>query len=345
MANAVLYSSFDGGAPPAGLGVNTSNSGSMNALYNLLVACLVTGYGVGPSAKPGQGWELIHADLPTGFKLKSPDKVYYTFYRGPNTTYAAAQSVQVYMSESITGLAAYPPVGLNVRSGPHAADYSSHANRHCIAVGGWSATPSAWFVAARGSQVLVHWLTASTPESEMAYPSNCGGSLFFGNPVIRDPSVPKSGVQNSCILGGFYRANTLALSSENASDYLRGAVSRLRSPISGAVETGPVSDVIGRGNLYTDHTGARFGISSYAPDLCLERVNLWQGGSLGYIPGKFYSTYYSHRDWLQVYPLLGMPPQLSSGALPYVVDGEPFYFLPAPYGVLPISLLEKYWDG
>lgn len=360
MADAILYSSFDQEGPGLDLGVTNTSIHGLIGMYNLLVPCLVTGYGSGDSAKPGQGWELIHADLPTGFKLKAPDGVFYIFMRGENNTYNFSTPVQIYLAEALSDLTAYPPTGTNVRSGHH-ADVSPHDKRHWICARNYySYKTEGWWLAARGSQVLFNYTSESSrytstdgygPTSDNGS-SSYGGQLWFGNLSFFDPSIPKSGVQNHCILGGivndhgsYARANWNP-SSENAVSQLGGGYTRLRTPTTGLVEVGPLPRLYGRVNMVSGRNTYKQAVEQFPPDLILERTYSFESslGYTGYIPGQFYSTYYSHMRLSQTLPALGRSISLAETLTPIEIGGEPFYLWPTDYGTMFVSLLEKYWE-
>lgn len=355
MADAILYSYLDQGAPDLQLGGNISSVGGVQCLYNLLVPVLVTGYGAGATAKPGQGWTLVHADLPLGFKLQAPDGVYYIFCRGPSQTHAFAPSFQMWMAESLTDLAAYPPTGANVRSGNHSS-YSSAPHRHWGSVRPYFGNPVyGWYVVARGSQVFINihmnvpHNSSSSDNPNITTGSSMAAMMFLGNPVLKDPTIPKNGPQASLILGGANNTaylNTWNPTSEQSGTYLYGGCTRLRNFITGAVEVGAINTVLaGIDTGYIAQTGGgRYGISTYPPDLTLERHPIWEDGHIGYVPGLFRNWYYSFRRPDLVLTALGRANSVSEFVIPFDIDGEPFYLLPTGIGCAFVSLLEKYWN-
>jgi hypothetical protein len=353
MPNATLYSSQDPSAPALDLGMSNSTIHGIVGMYNLLYPILVTGYGSGPTAKPGQGWTLVHANLPQGFKLRSPDGVYYTFCKGSAQTYAYAPSIQVYMSESITNLAVYPPVGVNVHSGDHAVDTGPSLKRHWLSLNYYNMYRDSWYVIARGSQVIIvlnyqYTFDSATGASPNEETSTVGGVMFLGNVKPRDPAIPLNGPQNSVVLGGPPNASypeTWNPSSESYHSILGGGCTRLRTHISGAVETGILNRLYGKFNVYNGYAGVRLAIEAYAPDLVLEQTNLVESGvgSHSLIPGLFHSYYYSHRNSSALLLLLGKASARAEFLIPVSVAGEDFYIIPTTYGSMFVSLLEKYW--
>lgn len=350
MIDATLYSNLDAGGPQSNFG---GGAKGVAQLYNLLVPCLVTGYGAGDSAKPGQGWTLVHANLPTGFKLQAPDGVYYTFYCPPTVTYSSSPAVQVYLAESLSDLAAYPPVGSNVRSG----DFSSSASattRHWIAVSHYlnnSSYNKGWFLVARGSQVYIVFLTdddltttAGQSAAAGSFGGRYGGEIFMGNPVYKDPAVPKSGPQNHVILGGFEYSASYNYTSEMPMSYLNAyGRTRLRDPLSGVVEPGAMPYFAAHSNIYSESTFYKRDVHVYPPDLIVERRSYWESGPTAVLPGLFMSHFYSYRRLGSIFPRLGRSVSYGSCLSPILIDGEPFYLLPTGYGCSIVSLLEKYW--
>lgn len=282
MADAILYSHLDPGAPALDMGMNNSSTNGVVGFYNFLVPCLVTGYGTGENAKSGQGWTVVHAALPEGFKLQAPDGVYYIFCQGESQTYAYGPSITVWMAEVLTDLEAYPPVGTNVRSGNH-SDVSSSSDRHWISprpyYGSSNYAPESWVVVARGGQVFISVTTVSAAMNsatgvspEGSSDSYYGNNIWLGNTVFTDSNIPKSGPQNACILGGDFVSATYNPSSQSyASSSLYGAYTRLRSPFSGVVESGELNDFSGLVSRMSGKTRYKNEVALYPPDLTLER--------------------------------------------------------------------------
>lgn len=359
MADAIIYSGLDEGGPGQRLGVTSSSINGVVGLYNLLVACLVTGYGVGGAAKTGQGWEIAHADLPTGFTLLAPDGVYYTFCRGPGQTYNYAPACQVYMSEGVSDLTTYPPGGSNVRSGDYILGSGETKRMWINAIPHYSYNQGGeWFLFARGSQVLFIYsgsggfaaATGQGPSSESGG-HNYGSMFYLGNVVLKGEGKPKSGPQNSCVLAGYpnqsssYTDNNWNPSSEVLATSLGGGCMSLRNFVTGAVEAGRISRFYGRCNMLSGKNASKTDFPVYPPDLSLTRVPFWEGGMLGYMPGQFYDVYYSHMRADYVLNIFGRATSSSEFLMPLEVGGEPFYMVPTAFGCLFISTLEKYWDA
>src|SRR5690606_20923481 len=321
MADAILYSSMDTEGPGPRLGMIDSAVNGVVGMYNLLMACLVNGYGTGTNAKPGHGWELAYAQLPNGFTLKSPDGVYYCFCRGSAQTWSYATPLQVYMAEGVSDISTFPPQGANVRSGDWTSG-SGEVRRQWISPNAMHSynQHSTWFLIARGAQVLFSWVNVdinstsgySPSAGHTSYPG--GGMFYFGNAVLKGDNRPSSGPQNSIVLGGLsnqdanYARDNWNPSSEVSSSFLGGGCMTLRDLISGAVLAGRVPTFYGRPNVMSGKTTNKTRLDSYPPDLMLERVPLWLDGAIGYMPGQFYSTYYSHALLSEVFPLFGKSP-------------------------------------
>lgn len=358
MADAILYSSMDPDGPGPRLGVVDSSVNGVVGMYNLLMACLVNGYGAGVNAKPGQGWELAYAELPNGFTLKAPDGVYYCFCRGAAQTYSYATSFQVYMAEGVSDVTTLPPTGANVRSGDWYAGSGELARLWCCPVyyyGGNANTT--WFLIAKGSMVLfscvgalIESSTGDSPSSSHMSP-DVGGMIYFGNAVLKGENRPSSGPQNSLMLSGYpnqdpnYSRGNWNPSSEVSFSFLGGGCMCLRDFVSGAVLVGRVPRFYGRPNMLSGKTSYKHSLVSYPPDLMLERVPLWHEGCIGYMPGQFYSTYYSHIRLSEAFPLFGKSASYSECLTPIEVAGEPYYVIPTGYGCIFVSLLEKYWNA
>jgi len=358
MADAILYSSMDVGGPGTVLQANNTTNG-VQGFYNLLVPCLVTGYGSGASAKPGQGWTLVHADLPTGFTLQAPDGVFYVFCKGPNQTYAYSSAVTVWMAETLATPFSYPPVGDNVRSGDHSPSYSTNDRRHWVCCSYYGYQIHAWYIFARGSQVQIHLhrannfsstadMLSTTGDSPASESGSYGFSLVLGGIPYKDPSIPPSGPQNAMILGGYSSKSQLATwnpSSETYGNCLYRGLTRLRNPVSGVVEKSSLPLGYGYPGKYGRNTDYKRSIEIYPTDLMLQRVDYWEDGlgSLGYIPGMFYAPWLSHVRAGEIFPLLGKSATYSETLVPVTIGGEPFYVIPVQWGTLIMSCLEKYW--
>ncbi len=174
---------------------------------------------------------------------------------------------------------------------------------------------------------------------------------MFGNAVLKDPSAPKSGPQNSMVLGGY----DLQLETWTSSNYATSGgtafsnyYTRLRDPVSGLVEAGSLAVCTGYAGRYMGDTSVatRLVADPVPADLAPLRVPVWHVsyGEIGFVPGAFICP----RAWIyrpdQMYTLLGMGATYQSMLLPVTIAGEPFYFLPTAWGTLAVSLLEKYWQ-
>ncbi|AEF21438.1 hypothetical protein [Pseudomonas fulva] len=355
MADAVLYSHLDPGAPPLKLGMVDSSVNGVVSWYNLLYPCLVTGYGSGANAKPGQGWALIHANLPNHFTLKSPDGVFYSFGKGSNT-YPYAPKTQLFLSELVTDATVFPPVGTNVRSYHHSVDYSSNSARHWVVAGRYfSEAMHSWFVIARGSQVHIITNAGTNSSDGMGGygepPTTTSGyygtNYFFGNFLFSDPEIPKSGPGNHMALGGSFEGEATQFSSEGNSGYVLSYGTRLRNPFTGAVETSGMPTIQAYCSLPTGYGGAKLGVPAYAPDmqLCPHHVYDSVLGYIARLPGLLRDEYYSHRSANEVSRALGKGGTLAECLIPFDYAGEGVYMIPTQYGTSFICLKEKYWNA
>lgn len=345
MADAIIYSSLDAGGP----GLPTAGS-HVERMYNILVPCLVAGYGAGAEAKPGQGWLLAHADLPNGFTLKSPDGVYYIFYKGSGGRYRDYYC-QVYMAEALS-LFEYPPVGTNVRSGDYSPNYAAGSAERL-----WTTAFSAgrstvgWWLIARGSQVILSTsaLDVDSTSGTSAASSSHGGDLsFWGNLVLKAAGAPSMGAQNAVFLGGSIYPENLDSNSNmyRQGGNMLGVNTRLRDPLSGIVEQGSLGAIEGNPAKHNNQSYARFQADPFGTDLVLQRVDAFVPGqgSIGYIPGMFYGGRAAHYRVSDLLSLLGLGSTYSATLTPAEIDGELFYVVPTYWGSLLVCLAEKYWS-
>lgn len=354
MTDATLYTSMDPGAPPRDLQPNT-NTNAVQFWHTLLVPCLVTGYGVAPNRKEGQGWELVHADLPRGFTLKAPDGVFYVWCVGTSQTNKGSGLCTMWMAESLTAPFSYPPVGDNVRSGSHSPNFAPNANRSWITGAESSYSLIAWYVLAKGSKVVVHLpavddLMSTAGISSSGTNVRNGGTVFFGNIIPRDPLLPLNGPQNSCIIGGLaWKPATYNSSNDPAHSYLNtnmpGDNMRLRDWRSGAVETGLMPSFNARPNKYVPDERIKGPMDVFPPDLIVERADVFEDGlgSVGYLPGAMYMRRYGTVHFPKFMVAIGRSGVLQDSLVPVMVEGEPFYVFPSAFGTAAFSLLEKYW--
>lgn len=372
MADAVIYSSLD----PAGPGLRPQNgteNASLSAVsrtFAILHACLVTGYGSGASAKPGQGWVLVHADLPNGFTLRAPDGVFYIFCRGPSVpttgTGQGSSGCQVYMAEALAAPYTYPPTGPSVRSGDYASSNPGDANRHWITFSSSPYQETKWFLIARGSQVLFFrdsysW-ESTTGESAGSASNLSSASIFLGNILLNDPAAPRSGPQCSLVQGGYINANTgsstqslysnhigdvaIVSSSNDSAQTSSAASTRLRDFISGVAETGALTKVTCNPTKHAQVVMSRAPMLAFPADLKLDPVDVWINatGSVGKVPGLFHGGRSCHYRTMDLLVALGKGASITECLTPVTIDGEPFYIIPTGYGSVIVSLLEKYWS-
>ncbi|OLU23081.1 hypothetical protein BVH03_22895 [Pseudomonas sp. PA15(2017)] len=324
--------------------------------YNLLYPCLVTGYGSGANAKPGQGWTLVYANLPNHFTLKSPDGVFYSFGKGPGVTYAYAPKTQLFLSEMVTDATVFPPSGTNVRSYAHSVDYSaSSARQWVVPAAYYGSVMASWFVLARGSQVHIITNANLDDSTGMAgYGDNpgatqgyYGSNYFFGNFLFSNPEIPKSGPGNHMALGGSYENDMNNFSSESNGGYILQYGTRLRNPFTGAVETAGMPTIQAQCNLNTGYNGSKLAVPPYAPDmqLCPHQVYDPALGYIARLPGLLRDEYYSHRQAREVSRALGKGGTLAECLIPFEYNGDQVYMIPTQWGTSFTCLKEKYWNA
>lgn len=371
MANATLYSSLDAAGPGLRVVSGSPAYPAVTRLYDLLYPCLVTGYGAGADAKPGQGWVLIHAGLPNGFTLQAPDGVFYVFYKGPNVAApgasAGSNGCQAYMAETVSTPYTYPPTGTNVRSGDYSSGNPGDANRHWVCFSSHNYAENKWFLVARGSQVLFFrdntvWETTGG-DSPGAGGTNVSGMFFLGNVRLKDASAPRSGLQCSMLQGGYISANTATAAATQYSNNLgsaqdlipsasdspaatAAACTRLRDFLSGVVEAGALQRTTANPTKYGAITMSRQAIPSLPADIRLDPVDVWLAGagSVGFIPGLFHGGRSCHYKTSDLLVAFGKGSGLSETLVPVDIEGEPYHIIPTGYGSVFVSLLEKYWQ-
>lgn len=174
MSTPRFYSWDDAGSPGRNLSGN-----NQNRLKQILVACLVDGYG----DKPGAGWTLEH-EHPNGFTLSNGDK-YVNFVSDLPATapYPASSSmgVQIYVAESLANTEGAVIDGLNLCSGTYRKgqlDPSPYARHACntgrtLSVGLLTAR---WTVIADDKTAII---AASSDDSGAAYHF----SLYMGDMI------------------------------------------------------------------------------------------------------------------------------------------------------------------
>lgn len=372
MADAIIYSSMD----PAGPGLRPETAAISRAIpavtrtYEILFPCLVTGYGVGADAKPGQGWTVVHANLPTGFTLQAPDGVFYVFCNGPSTpvpgSTAGDHGCQFFMAEEVSTPYTYPPTGTNVRSGDYSSSNPGAPTRHWTCFSSAQNPEQRWFLIARGSQVLFMrdnrgW-DVTGGENAGTVSNSAGVMYFLGNINLNDLSAPRSGPQSSVVQGGYINTDTSTSTQtnygNNLGDWLPipsgsdnpgasfGGCTRLRDLLSGVVETGALVRTTANPAKHSQVAFARNQMLLLPADLRLEPVDVWLAGvgSVGKIPGLFHGGRSCHYRTSDLLAALGKGTSMADCLVPSIIDGEPYYVLPTAYGSVLVSLLEKYWQ-
>lgn len=358
MADATLYTSMDIGGP--GADIRPVGSSPAHSWFNVLVPCLVSGYGPVGSRKEGQGWELIHERLPDGFTLKAPDGVFYIWSSQSSTNPKDASMCEIWMAEGLSAPYTYPPVGDNVRSGSHSPTYYPRTERCYIGALGYPSTALTWYVMARGSKVLVHtchreitnrngFRSTGTVLNSSNY--SYGQTSFLGNVILRDPLAPKEGSQNSVVLGATVFTAPLSGSSQyySVSNGLRstskGETTRLRSWLTGAIELESLPVIDATPAKYRGTADPFKNIMPPSPpDFTLERVDVTEEGlSIAYMPGVFFARYFELIHYPSFSLALGRGQTYQDSLVPLEVEGEDFYVFPSFHGCAVFSLLEKYW--
>lgn len=146
MSTPQFYSWDDDGSPGRTLTGNLQNK-----LKQILVACLVTGYG----SKAGAGWTLEHEHA-NGFTLSSGDNYINIVSNLPGMHSAVTH---IYVAESLTDTSAAIIKGANLCSGPYRDGVSGGAGtpRHSFQVGNaFSSTALKWVVVADDKTAVIY---------------------------------------------------------------------------------------------------------------------------------------------------------------------------------------------
>lgn len=189
MSTPRFYSWDDDGSPGRALTGNLQNKWKQ-----ILVPCLVTGYG----DKPGAGWTLEHEHA-NGFTLSNGQN-YINFVSNlpAIAPYPAmsTESMHVYVAESLTGTSGAVIEGANLCSGKFRAGITEEAGypRHCF-----------WVNPVFSGLSTVKWLVLATNDTVVISCSSDSAlvntgyqfSIFFGN-VLNDIE----GLNSFTVLGG-----------------------------------------------------------------------------------------------------------------------------------------------
>lgn len=185
MSTPRFYSWDDDGSPGRALTGNLQNR-----LKQILVACLVNGYG----SKPGAGWTLEHEHA-NGFTLSNGD-AYVNFVSNlpASAPYPAMSPVDihVYMSESLTDGSAAVIKGANLCSGTFRFDSgeSSGYPRHMVA--------AKWALIDR--LTTLQWTLIADDKTAVIY---CSGEIRYEFSIYLGAPVSDLGVSDLAVaLGG-----------------------------------------------------------------------------------------------------------------------------------------------
>lgn len=217
-----VYTSLDVGAPAL--------AGDAAARFRqILMACLVTGYG----SKPGAGWSVGH-DVAGGYSLWNG-----TGYL--NVTGTGNEFVALYLMEAITDPSSALAGGINRRSEAW-YDGSSTTNRQYIRTRCLIGSNPHWSVVADEQTAIV------MVGGGQSNPTADGLSVVHGNAVYLGNYINASGLEGAstfCALGGTYFANT---------NYQHG----LGNGFNGTALRNPFTGMTGQGDTYGT-VPARFG--------------------------------------------------------------------------------------
>lgn len=207
-----VYSSLDTGAPVL--------TGSLyNRFKQILMACLVNGYG----SKPGAGWTIGHQSGDgNGFSLGNGDGFINFVYEGTNG------ALKVYVMESITDGSTALAAGVNRRSAGW-ADGSSTSERQTIYMSGGldSSTNPHWLVVADEKTAIFSFAGGSNTTADVASAYQ-GTAMYFGRYIN---TLGISGPAEFISLGG--------ASAQTTSNFGGGSSGMcLRNPFSGVIDQG-----------------------------------------------------------------------------------------------------------
>lgn len=332
MSTPRFYCWDDDGSPGRALTGNMQNK-----LKQILIPCLVTGYG----DKPGAGWAIGH-EHPNGFSLVSasgniinfvsdlPSKSPYPAI-GPNT-------IHIYAAETITGSSEAIIEGANLSSGPFRSGTpeASGFPRHTIYVGYTLSSHLStlqWTIIADDSSVCISLSTSlsidsSWPESQVA--------LYFGDTKI------DSGIQNSFLaVGG---ANQDYSGSTYARSTFSGGNTALRNLSTGLCEftstvCQPYANNTSGYNLNT------LGSGSLPAHLRLQPPTILAGKNLvGVLKGCAYDPILALYGWGAYLRALGFSEEdfADRGKIATIGDND-YAFLPGYYGGFIMTTDLAFW--
>lgn len=214
------YTSLDAGAP-----VLAGNN--YTRLRQILMACLVTGFG----SQPGAGWAVGH-DVAGGFSLSNGDGVI-------NWVSTDANNCAVYIMEGITDPSTALAGGVNRRSGVW-FDGSSVTTRQYFYLAMLSSSNVHWYVVADEKTVIL-LVGAGTTTSD-AVSAAAALPHYFGRYIN---TLGLTGVSEFCSIGG-----NLNPGSGNNFSSQSPCGSLLRHPFTGLVDQGASANYSPIGGTY-----------------------------------------------------------------------------------------------
>lgn len=138
---ATAYRRGDTGAPTLPYNTTGNATTALAGIATILKACLVSGYG----SKPAAGWELI-AEAATYLVLRNGAHTGYLYLVVTDTYY-----IDVYLSETYTGITSNVPTGDGTRSGSGGVRQNFYMQYLM-----YSASVSSWFVVADANTFVIN---------------------------------------------------------------------------------------------------------------------------------------------------------------------------------------------
>lgn len=263
MSTPHFYCWDDAGSPGRALSGNLQNR-----LKQILVPCLVTGYG----NKPGAGWTIGH-EHPNGFSLINADGNVVNFVSNlaAKSPYPSMgpRVIHVYAAESLTDSSEAVISGANLCSGPfragspEASGYPRHTIHASRGLDGNDAS-LVWTVIADDRTVCI---SSSTSYSESSGNAEGQFNLYFGSTLIN------GGFKNTFVaLGGMDQA--FSGDSYSGSSFSGGNTS-LRNLKTGLAEYSQAFCQPYAANTAYNYTNV---IGGVPPSLRLQPPSLWSGG-------------------------------------------------------------------
>ena len=298
-----LYTSEDAGAP------NLSGAQATGRLKQLLLACLVNGYG----SKPAAGWTLGHQSSDQkGFSLYNGDG-YVNFVQHTDAMYCA-----VYIMDSLTpGTTAAFAAGVNRRSGPWGAGSTSTLDRQWLNLAAlmddFAASQRFWAVVAdEKTFYLLLGVDMYSGGSAATLNNYLQGIVGVGKYIN---GLGLSGPASFGSFGGAYFNSAPGLGFTGAY-----TSTLLRNPFTGLAAQGSMPSVAARGFSYQAGSRVIFNSTELRPGrLSLGPVSVFCRGAglnrgtdsdspCGYLRGVFNDALLSGLELVDVYRALALPP-------------------------------------